>query len=54
VVSHWLLTAKVWFNLRPVCVGLVVDRVAMGQVLLRLPSFSPVSIIPKIKTYLKN
>jgi hypothetical protein len=29
-------------------VGLVVDRVAMGQVFLRLLSFSSVSIIPSV------
>jgi hypothetical protein len=36
------------FNPRPVHVGFVVDKVAMGQVFLQVLRYSPVSIVPPL------
>jgi hypothetical protein len=46
VVSHRPLTAKVRVPDRSIHVGFVVDKVALGQVSLRVLRFYPVSIIP--------
>jgi hypothetical protein len=46
-VSRWLRIAEVRVRARSVRVGFVVDRVAQGQVFLRV-LFSPVSIIPPL------
>jgi hypothetical protein len=49
-VSHRPLTAAAWISARVNPVGFVVDKVALGQVFLRVLRFSPVNIIPpKIK-----
>jgi hypothetical protein len=41
------------FDSRPVCVGFIVDRVAVGQFSLGLLQFSPVNIIlPMLRTHL--
>jgi len=36
-----------WYP-RPVCVGFVVDRVALGQVFLLVVQFYPISIVPPL------
>jgi hypothetical protein len=45
-VSRRPLTAAAWFRAKVNPVGFVVDKVALGQVFLRVLRFSPVSIIP--------
>jgi hypothetical protein len=44
-VSRWPLTAEARICIQTVHVGFVVDKVALGQVLLRFLRYSPVSII---------
>jgi hypothetical protein len=44
VVSRWLLTRRPRFTPGSVHVGFVADKVALGQVFLRVLQFSPVSI----------
>jgi hypothetical protein len=46
VVSHRPLTAATWVHTEVNPVGFVVDKVALGQVFLRVLRFSPVNIIP--------
>jgi hypothetical protein len=43
-----LSARKPGLNARPVHVGFVVDKVAVGQGLLRVHQFSPASIIPPV------
>jgi hypothetical protein len=45
-VSHQPLTAAAWVRAQVIPVGFVVDKVALGQVFLRVLQFSPVNIIP--------
>jgi hypothetical protein len=45
-VSRWPLVAAARIRARVNPVGFVVDKVALGQVFLRILRFSPASIIP--------
>jgi hypothetical protein len=45
-VSRRPLTAVAWVRVQVNPVGFVVDKVALGQVVLRVLRFSPVNIIP--------
>jgi hypothetical protein len=47
-VSRWPLTAEARFASVPVHVGIMVDKVALGQAFLRDLRFSPVNIIPPL------
>jgi hypothetical protein len=42
------LLLRPWFNTRPIPVGFVVDKVALGQVCLRVLLFLPILIIPQM------
>jgi hypothetical protein len=45
-VSRWTLNAAAWVRAQVNPVGFVVDKVALGQVFLRVLRLSPVNIIP--------
>jgi hypothetical protein len=45
-LSRQHLTAVAWVHTQVNPVGFVVDKVALGQVFLRVLRFSPVNIIP--------
>jgi hypothetical protein len=48
---HWVASLFIkghLFSPRPVCVGIMTDEIAVGQVFLWVLLFSPVSIIPPI------
>jgi hypothetical protein len=47
-VSRWPLTAEAGFAPGSIHVGFVVDKVALGQVFLRVLRFSPANIIPPL------
>jgi len=46
--SRWPLTSEDAGSIQPVHVGFLANKVALGQVYLRLLRFSPVSIIPPL------
>jgi hypothetical protein len=46
--SHKLLTQKAWVLSQSNPRGFIVNRVAMGQVFLRVLQFTPLSIVPPI------
>jgi hypothetical protein len=52
-VSRSLLPQRPGFAPGSIHVGCVVDKVALGQVFLRVPQLSPVNIIPPSLTKLK-
>jgi hypothetical protein len=45
-VCRWPLTAAAWVHAQVNPMGFVVDKVALGQVFLRVLRFSSVNIIP--------
>ena len=45
-VGHWPVTMGAQFDPRPVCMGFVMDKVAVGQVLLCVLHLSLVTFIP--------
>jgi hypothetical protein len=53
-VSRRPLTAEARVRSRVVHVGFMVDKVALGQVFLRVLRFSPVNFIPLVLHYLEK
>ena len=47
-VSRHPLSTETGLNPGPVCVGFMVDQVTLGQVLLQVFWYSPVSIVPPL------
>jgi len=44
--TYWVVPQQKWLSLRPIHLGFVVDKVALGQVSPQVLQVSPLSFIP--------